>query len=407
MRVLVVGAAGHLGSAVARYFAPSADVTATTRADLDVRDHRAVEATVTRVAPDVVINCSAYTDVDRAEDEPAEALEVNAFAVKRLAATARAAGAAFVHYSTDFVFDGTADRPYTEEDEPNPRSTYACSKLIGEWFAREAGRHYVLRVESVFGSLAPSSSPRRTSVDRILDAILEGREARVFVDRTVSPSYSADVARATQALLERRAPDGLYHCVSSGSCTWEALARRGGPAAEHRAAPGSGPDGGRRAAGRAPALLRPRERQAGRGGRDHAELAGRARAVPAGTSRAGRPSLTAPLGEPYNSRSRATTPTRQEAHVEARHHHRNHRPGRVVSRRAAAREGLRGHRRRPALERAEPVAHRAPARPHHAPAGRPARPAVADRGHRRRPPGTSSTTWRRCRSCRRRGTSRC
>jgi dTDP-4-dehydrorhamnose reductase len=225
MRILVVGAAGHLGSAVVRHFAASADVTATTRRDLDVRERGAAQATVRRVRPDVVINCSAYTDVDRAEDEPLEALEVNAFAVKRLAAAARAARAAFVHFSTDFVFDGTADRPYTEEDEPNPRSIYACSKLIGEWFAREAGRHYVLRVESVFGSLAPSSSPRRTSIDRILDAILEGREARVFVDRTVSPSYSADVARATQDLLERQAPDGLYHCVSSGSCSWEALAR--------------------------------------------------------------------------------------------------------------------------------------------------------------------------------------
>jgi dTDP-4-dehydrorhamnose reductase len=225
MRILVVGAAGHLGSAVARHLAVSADVTTTTRADLDVRDHRAVEAAVKRVRPDVVVNCTAYTDVDRAEDEPEEALEINAFAVKRLAAEARAAGAAFVHYSTDFVFDGAADRPYAEEDEPNPRSTYACSKLIGEWFARGAGRHYVLRVESVFGSSAPASSPRRTSVDRILDAILDGREARVFADRTVSPSYSADVARATQALLERGAPPGLYHCVNTGSCTWEELAR--------------------------------------------------------------------------------------------------------------------------------------------------------------------------------------
>jgi len=225
MRILVVGAAGHLGSAVAQHLSASADVTATTRSDLDVRDHRAVEETVKRVGPDVVINCAAYTDVDRAEDEPLEALEINAFAVKRLAAAAGAAGAVFVHYSTDFVFDGTADHPYTEDDEPNPRSTYACSKLIGEWFAREARRHYVLRVESVFGSPSPSSGARRTSVDRILDAILEGREARVFVDRTVSPSSGLDVARATQALVERGAPDGLYHCVNSGSCTWEELAR--------------------------------------------------------------------------------------------------------------------------------------------------------------------------------------
>jgi dTDP-4-dehydrorhamnose reductase len=225
MRALVIGASGHLGSALTEHLAASADVTATTRAELDVRDHRAVEAMVRRVRPDAVVNCSAYTDVDGAENEPIEALEVNAFAVKRLAAASRAAGAVFVHYSTDFVFDGTSDRPYSEDDEPNPRSTYACSKLVGEWFARDAGCYYVLRVESVFGSPGPSSNPRRTSVDRILDAILDGREARVFFDRTVSPSSCRDVAWATHMLLERRPPAGVYHCVNSGSCTWEELAR--------------------------------------------------------------------------------------------------------------------------------------------------------------------------------------
>ncbi|HEX7485201.1 MAG TPA: dTDP-4-dehydrorhamnose reductase [Vicinamibacterales bacterium] len=228
MRILVVGAAGHVGAAVAEHFAATADVIATTRAELDVREHRAVEAMIGRLRPAAVINCSAYTDVDRAEDEPMEALNVNAFAVRVLARAARAAGAVFVHYSTDFVFDGTSDRPYTEDDQPNPRSTYACSKLIGEWFAREAGRHYVLRVESVFGSPPAGDGARRTSVDRIVDAILAGREASVFVDRTVSPSYHRDVAAATHALLVRQAPPGLYHCVNSGSCTWEQLAREAG-----------------------------------------------------------------------------------------------------------------------------------------------------------------------------------
>ena len=222
MNVLVVGAAGHLGSAVAGRFAGWADVTATTRGELDVCDHRAVEALVARLRPAAVINCAAYTDVDRAEDEPVEALNVNAFAVRVLAGAARSVDAALVHYSTDFVFDGTGGRPYTEEDPPNPRSTYACSKLLGEWFAREAPRHYVLRVESVFGSAA--GGPRPTSVDRIVDAIVEGREAPVFVDRTVSPSYRDDVAAATRGLLEGRAEPGLYHCVNSGSCTWEELA---------------------------------------------------------------------------------------------------------------------------------------------------------------------------------------
>jgi dTDP-4-dehydrorhamnose reductase len=228
MKVLVTGAGGHLGSAMARHLASSCEVTATTRAELDVCDHAAVFAAVRRLRPSAVVNCSAYTDVDRAEAEPVEALDVNAFAVRVLAAAAREVGAALVHFSTDFVFDGTACRPYTEEDPPNPRSTYAASKLVGEWLARDAGRHYVMRVESVFGAPAAGADARRTSVDRIVDAIVAGREARVFVDRIVSPSYSLDVAEATRALLERDAPPGLYHCVNSGAGTWEELAREVG-----------------------------------------------------------------------------------------------------------------------------------------------------------------------------------
>jgi len=225
MRVLVVGAGGHLGSAVADHLAVSADVTATTRKTLDVCDHLAVGSLMARLRPEAVINCAAYTDVDGAEDEPVEALNVNAFAVRVLASTAARVGAAFVHFSTDFVFDGTASRPYAEDDTPNPRSTYACSKLVGEWFAREAPRHYVLRVESVFGALPAQPGARRTSVDRIVDGLAAGDEVRVFVDRTVSPSYHLDVAAATRALLDREAPPGLYHCVNGGSCTWEELAR--------------------------------------------------------------------------------------------------------------------------------------------------------------------------------------
>jgi dTDP-4-dehydrorhamnose reductase len=222
MRILVVGAAGRLGSAVAAQFAGWAEVTATTRADLDVCDRCAVQALVARLGPAAVVNCAAYNDVDRAEDEPAEALKVNASAVRHLADAARSVGAALVHYSTDFVFDGAADRPYTETDPPNPRSVYACSKLLGEWSARGTPRHYVLRVESVFGSAVDQT--RRTSVDRIVDAVLEGREAAVFVDRTVSPSYRDDVVWATRRLLEGGAAPGLYHCVNSGWCTWEELA---------------------------------------------------------------------------------------------------------------------------------------------------------------------------------------
>ena len=220
MKTLVTGAAGQLGAEIVRLFDERGEVVALTRRELDLTDGRAVREIVVRARPDVVINCAAYNHVDRAEEEPEAALAVNAIAVRSLARGTEEAGAVLVHYSTDFVFDGTASRPYTEEDPPNPRSAYGASKLLGEWFARGVPRHYVLRVESLFGG-----SPRKSSVDKIFDALKDGREARVFADRTVSPSYVEDVARATSSLLERGAAPGLYHAVNGGLCTWLELAQ--------------------------------------------------------------------------------------------------------------------------------------------------------------------------------------
>src|SRR6185503_16594850 len=104
------------------------------------------------------VNCAAYNDVDGAEGAATTALALNAFAVRSLARAARRAGAGFVHYSTDFVFDGEQTRPYVEDDPPNPRSAYAASKLLGEWFALEHPGAFVLRVESLFGEPGPGGS---------------------------------------------------------------------------------------------------------------------------------------------------------------------------------------------------------------------------------------------------------
>jgi dTDP-4-dehydrorhamnose reductase len=167
----------------------------------------------------VIINCAAYNAVDAAEDDPVAALRVNAFAVRTLAGTAQTLGATLVHYGSDFVFDGTASSPYTEEDQPNPRSVYGTSKMLGEWFARDAPRAYVLRVESLFGS-APGGAPAKGSVEVLLGAIREGRSQKVFEDRIVSPTFVPDAARATCKLLELSPPAGLYHCVNGGHASW-------------------------------------------------------------------------------------------------------------------------------------------------------------------------------------------
>jgi len=219
-RYLVVGAAGQLGSAFTRRLADrGADPIALTRRELDLTDAAAIAAAVKAARPDVILNCAAYNAVDQAEDDAAGALAVNAFAVQDLARAAATVGGRLVHYSTDFVFDGLASAPYRETDPANPRSVYGQSKLIGEWLAMDAPTAYVLRVESLFGG--PQT---RSSVDKIIEALRAGRDARVFVDRVVSPSYVEDVVTATLTLVDRRAPSGLYHCVNSGSTTWYELA---------------------------------------------------------------------------------------------------------------------------------------------------------------------------------------
>jgi dTDP-4-dehydrorhamnose reductase len=225
MKVVITGSRGLLGAAVEREFSQGHDVVSLDRAALDITDSTAVAAVIDRERPDLLVNCAAYNDVDGAEEAPAVALEINSFAVLSLARAATRSGAALVHFSSDFVFDGETDRPYIEEDRANPRGAYAASKLLGDWFALEAPRAYVLRVESLFGPPAAGGS-RRGSLGTIVDRIRAGEEVPVFVDRTVSPSYTPDIARAVRTLVEGSRPPGLYHCVNSGHATWAAIAEQ-------------------------------------------------------------------------------------------------------------------------------------------------------------------------------------
>jgi dTDP-4-dehydrorhamnose reductase len=219
-RVVIAGAAGQLGSTVVRRFSQRWDVVPLTRAQLDIGNTAAAIATIVAAAPDIIINCAAYNNVDGAEDDAVAALSANSMGVLTLARAAIATGATLVHYGTDFVFDGAAERPYLESDPPRPLSTYGNSKLLGEWFALEVPIAYVLRVESLFGG-----QPAKSSVDKIIAGIREGRPVRVFFDRTVTPSYVEDVAAATEQLLMDGAPAGVYHCVNSGSGTWLDIAQ--------------------------------------------------------------------------------------------------------------------------------------------------------------------------------------
>jgi dTDP-4-dehydrorhamnose reductase len=223
VRVMVIGAAGRLGAAVVEAFA-DAVVASHNRATLDVTNPDAIARAVDAASPNVIVNCAAFNHVDLAEDQPDEALAVNAFAVRSLARAAETHDATLVHYSTDFVFDGTATEPYEEDARPSPRSTYASTKLLGEWFALDAPRSFVLRVESLFGQV-PGWTGRAGTLDTIVSGIEARREVKVFTDRVVSPGYVPDIAAATRHLVTSAAQPGLYHCVNSGCATWAEVAQ--------------------------------------------------------------------------------------------------------------------------------------------------------------------------------------
>jgi dTDP-4-dehydrorhamnose reductase len=224
-RVLVTGSSGQLGTAILRAFS-GWHIAAHTHSTLDITDIDAVNRAVTDARPHAIVNCAAFNLVDDAEKRPLDAFGINAFAVRTLARAADETGATLVHYGSDFVFaglDGPDIKPYDESVPPSPRSVYAASKLVGEWFALESPRAYVLRVESLFG-LPADWKGRRGSLDTIVAGLEAGREVPVFTDRTVSPSYVVDVAAATRYMLDAGPPYGLYHCVNSGHGTWYQVA---------------------------------------------------------------------------------------------------------------------------------------------------------------------------------------
>jgi dTDP-4-dehydrorhamnose reductase len=220
VKIVVLGAAGQLGGAMLNAAGVRHTAIGLRRSDADIADPAALSRALESHHPDCIINCAAFSAVDAAEDALIDTLGANATAVRSLARIAGTLDATLVHYSTDFVFDGAGDTPNTEDVPPNPSGVYATSKLIGEWFAADAPRHYVLRVESLFGGATPKSS-----VDTLLGGILGGRAVTAFSDRTVSPSYVVDVAAATLEIIEQQIPHGLYHCVNSGSTTWDVLTR--------------------------------------------------------------------------------------------------------------------------------------------------------------------------------------
>jgi dTDP-4-dehydrorhamnose reductase len=228
VKILVLGAGGQVGRAVIRATPAAQAAIGKTRTELDIADAPAIAALLDGRGFDWIVNAAAYTAVDLAEDEKAQARLVNDTAVGVLTQAAARAGCRLVHLSTDFVFDGASSRAYAPADTPNPLSVYGETKLGGERRVQQGGSGVVLRTAWVYASAG------RNFVLTMLKLMREREELRVVCDQIGAPTWAGGLGAAIWSLIEADAPPGLYHWTDLGVATWydfavaiqeEALAR--------------------------------------------------------------------------------------------------------------------------------------------------------------------------------------
>lgn len=227
MKILLTGKNGQVGWELQRTLAPLGDVVAVDRQALDLTSPDAIRALIREVKPSLIVNPAAYTAVDKAESEPEIAMAVNGNAPAIMAEEAKRLGAAMVHFSTDYVFDGSKGSPYTEEDAPCPINVYGRTKLAGEQAIQAAGiPHLILRTSWVYGSRG------KNFLLTILRLAGERDELKIVDDQIGAPTSSRMIAEATgQILAQCHSPiphspslitqnSGLYHLTAAGQTSW-------------------------------------------------------------------------------------------------------------------------------------------------------------------------------------------
>ena len=229
MNILLTGVKGQVGWELQRSLASLGEVVAVDREDMDLADAAAIRTKVQEIAPRVIVNPAAYTAVDRAESEPERARLINAVAPGILAEAALRCGAILVHYSTDYVFDGSKDTAYLEDDAPHPLNVYGATKLAGEAAIRAVGvRHLILRTSWVYGLRGGNFL---LTMQRLMR---ERTELKIVDDQIGAPTWSRLIAEATAQILaqclspargaDRPEPWGTYHLTCGGETSWYGFA---------------------------------------------------------------------------------------------------------------------------------------------------------------------------------------
>ncbi len=221
-QILILGAKGMLGGALKRVLP---DAVAWDREDCDVADEAVLRQRVTALAPEAIINCVAYNDVDGAESKKEAAFLLNAQVPERLAALSRQLGATLVHFSSNYVFDGRLGE-YDEAAQPMPLSVYAQSKYQGEQaIQRQGGNYYLVRTAVLFGPKGASELSKRSFVDLMLDLAASQPAIKAVSDEVNSLTYAVDLAAQVRLLLAQRPAAGIYHVTNAGAASWFEFAR--------------------------------------------------------------------------------------------------------------------------------------------------------------------------------------
>jgi len=224
-RILITGKTGQVGYELERSLQGLGEIIALDRSQMDLADLDQVRDVIRRIKPTLIVNPAAYTAVDKAESEPELALRINGEAPGLMAEEAKKLGAAMIHYSTDYVFDGTKPAPYTESDTPNPLGVYGQSKLAGEQAIAAAGGEYlILRTSWVYSSHGKNFL---LTMQRLLQ---EKPQMRIVADQIGAPTWAGTIANSTRVLIEQwqagKAGDwGVYHLTAQGETSWFGFAQ--------------------------------------------------------------------------------------------------------------------------------------------------------------------------------------
>jgi dTDP-4-dehydrorhamnose reductase len=218
VKIVVIGSNGQLGQDVCRL---SPDAIALTRTNGgDLINGLALRKTLEDIRPRIVVNCGAYTAVDRAEHDVARAFTVNAIGVRDLAITCRDLDATLIHISTNYVFGGGQTVPYDERDLTGPVNVYGASKLVGEGFAAICPKHYILRTCGLYGH-----GSKANFVETVIRKAIESQGLWLVNDQFCTPTSTVDLARGISRIIYNGGTHGLYHVTNTGNCSWYDFAR--------------------------------------------------------------------------------------------------------------------------------------------------------------------------------------